>query len=53
MKKEVFLALGIVILILAGAFAQVIDEGLSNEVSNYVKSFVSKAEYKLNAIAKI
>jgi len=42
MKKEVFLVLGVIFLITAGAFAETISDGaVSKEVEDYIKAFVS------------
>ena len=54
MKREVIFAIALVILISAGAFAQAIsDSSISDDVSNYVKSFVSEEGIKEDQIKNI
>ncbi|HRZ85232.1 MAG TPA: hypothetical protein P5277_00450 [Candidatus Paceibacterota bacterium] len=53
MRKEVILGLLIIIIITAGAFAETISSEISEEISNYVTSFVEKEGIYENQITGI
>lgn len=53
MRKEVIIVIGFIVLISAGAFAQVATSNLPQEVTDYVKAFVDKGGIKNDQIKDI